>query len=93
MVPSKDALKAKWMYFSRFSDNKIPDEKISLDLIEAINPLIASLPFASNNDNVISEPENLLNPVKVKIEPDNTFKPGPKPINNPDSYIYIYIYI
>ncbi len=83
MMPSKYALKAKWMYFSCFSDNKIPDEKISLDLITAINPLIASLPFASNNDNVIPKPENLLNPVKVRIEPDSTFKSCPEPNASP----------
>ncbi len=49
--------------------------KISLDHIAAINPLIASLPFASNNDNVISEPKNLLNPDKVRIEPNITGVP------------------
>ena len=86
MLFTKNALKAKWMYFNRFPDNQVPDEKISLDLVAAINPLIASLPFASNNDNVISKPENLLNPVSVNIQPNVTFKPGPKPNNAEDLY-------
>ena len=45
---SKYALKAKWMYFRRFSNNKIPDEKISIDLLTMINPLMAVVPFAAN---------------------------------------------
>ena len=48
MLFSKNALKAKWMYFDLFTGNAIPDEKISIDLLNAINPLLACLPFASD---------------------------------------------
>ena len=78
MLFSKYALKAKWMYFNRFNNNEVPDEKISVDLLTAINPLLAALPFASNNDNVIPQQSNLLNPVHVEIKPDNTIYPPPK---------------
>ena len=44
MLFSKYALKAKWLYFSKFTDNQVPDEKISIDLLSAINPLLAVLP-------------------------------------------------
>lgn len=75
---SKYALKAKWMYFNQFKNNLIPDEKISVDLLSKINPLIALLPFAQNNDSVLPKEENLLNPVSVKIEPDYTYIAAPK---------------
>jgi len=83
---SKYALKAKWMYFNQFKNNEIPDEKISVDLLNAINPLIAALPFAQNNDDVLPKAENLLNPVTVKIEPDHTILPAPKVQSPPDPY-------
>ncbi len=86
MLFSKYALKAKWMYFNRFTDNKVPDEKISIDLLTAINPLLAVLPFAKNNDNVLPAKENLLNPAKLGVEPDTTFVAGPKAVNVENSY-------
>lgn len=73
---SKYALKAKWMYFNRFENNNVPDEKISIDLLELINPLLASIPFADNNDDVIPKPENLLCSIKVDIRPDYEVKPS-----------------
>lgn len=75
MLASKYALRAKWMYFRCFKENRVPDEKISIDLLSAINPLLAALPFASENDNVIPESKNLLNPINVEIKSDNTFVP------------------
>lgn len=86
MLFSKYALKAKWLYFNKFKNNEVPDEKVSLDLLTAINPLLATLPFTKNNDNVIPRPENLLNPSKAKIEPDYTYKPGPKVERVPNLY-------
>ena len=83
---SKYALKAKWMYFNCFTNNQVPDEKISVDLLNVMNPLLAALPFAQNNDNVLPKAENLLNPVSVKIEADNTFIPGPRAPRLPDAY-------
>ncbi len=87
MLFSKNALKAKWMYFSNFSNNTIPDEKISIDLLSLINPMLALLPFASENDDVIPRKDNLLNPVTLKIEPDNTIHDSPKVKNESSSYI------
>lgn len=86
MLFSKYALKAKWMYFNKFENNQIPDEKISVDLLTALNPLLAVLPFAKSNDNVIPAPENLLNPSRIEIIPDTTFVPGPKVNNAENSY-------
>lgn len=77
MLNSKYALKAKWMYFNRFTNNEVPDEKISVDLINKINPLLAAYPFAKENDNDIPQSSNLLVPIKAVVEPDQTFKPGP----------------
>jgi len=82
VVFSKYALKAKWRYFQQFHDNAVPDEKISLDLTAAINPLLAILPYASNNDDVIPPREHLLNPVRVNIIPDNTYD---KQLRRPDN--------
>ena len=73
---SKYALKAKWMYFRRFDNNKIPDEKISVDLLTMINPLLATVPFASNNDDVIPSKENLLWKINADIKPDFSSKPS-----------------
>lgn len=72
MLFSKYALAAKWMYFSKFTDNHIPDEKISIDLLASINPLLAVLPFTKDNDNVLPAPENLLNASKIDIKYDTT---------------------
>lgn len=77
---SKYALKAKWMYFRRFSNNKIPDEKISIDLLTMINPLMAVVPFAANNDDVIPPKENLLWKINVDIKPDSETKSS-KPLD------------
>ena len=73
---SKYALKAKWMYFRRFDNNRIPDEKISVDLLTMINPLLAAVPFAANNDDVIPPKENLLWQVNANIKPDFSSKPS-----------------
>ena len=73
---SKYALKAKWMYFRRFDNNKIPDEKISVDLLTMINPLLATVPFASNNDDVIPPKENLLWKINADIKPDFGSRPS-----------------
>lgn len=86
MLFSKYALKAKWMYFNKFTDNNVPDEKVSVDVLTAINPLMAILPFAKNNDNVLPKPENLLNPAKITIVPDHTIVSAPAaepPVTNP----------
>ena len=82
MVASKYALKAKLMYFNKFSNNTVPDEKISVDLISALNPVLSALPFASNNDNVLPKAENLLQPYKLNIEPDFNVTPNPKVENS-----------
>ena len=70
MLFSKYALIAKWMYFNRFSNNEVPDEKISVDLISAINPLMAVMPFAESNNNVLPNKDNLITPIEVTILPD-----------------------
>ena len=67
---SKAALKAKWMYFNRFNNNVIPDEKISIDLLTKINPLLACLPFADNNKDVLPNKNNLLLPQYIQIKLD-----------------------
>lgn len=72
MCFSRHALMAKWLYFSLFRDNKVPDEKVSVDVLAAINPLLACLPFAKNNDKVLPKQDNLLNPVKISVQPDYT---------------------
>ena len=86
MLFSKNALKAKWMYFDLFTGNAIPDEKISIDLLNAINPLLACLPFASDNDDVIPKRENLLNPARTELRLDFTFKNGPSVQSAKDLY-------
>lgn len=78
MLFSKYALQAKWLYFNKFNNNQVPDEKVSMDLLNLINPLLATLPFAKNNDNVLPKAENLLNPAEVKIEANSTYIPAPK---------------
>lgn len=64
------------MYFRRFDNNKIPDEKISIDLLTMINPLMATVPFAANNDDVIPPKENLLWRINADIKPNFEAKPG-----------------
>lgn len=86
MLFSKYALKAKWLYFNKFTNNEVPDEKVSLDLIAAINPLLAVLPFAQNNDNVIPKADNLLNPTNVRILPDNSYMKAPITEKLPNLY-------
>lgn len=83
---SKNALKAKWMYFNNFHQNCVPDEKISIDLLTAINPLLTCFPFCSSNDDVIPIPEHLLNPIKVNIIPDYTVKANPESEKHKNSY-------
>ena len=73
---SKYALKAKWMYFRRFDNNRIPDEKISIDLLAMINPLMTVIPFAANNDDVMPPKENLLSNINVDIKPNFDSKPS-----------------
>lgn len=73
---SKYALKAKWMYFRRFANNEVPDEKISMDILTMINPLLAAIPFADNNDDVMPRPEKLLCHMKADIRPDYDVKPS-----------------
>ena len=55
------------MYFNKFTNNQIPDEKISFDLISQINPLLSVLPYAAENNDVIPSPNNLLSPIFLKI--------------------------
>lgn len=86
MLFSKYALKAKWLYFNTFTDNKVPDEKVSVDLLAAINPLLAALPFARNNDNVLPCSDNLLNYARIDVVPDLTFVEAPKVSNIEKSY-------
>ena len=62
-LQSKYLLKAKWMYFNKFHDNNIPDEKLSLDLIYKINPILSMVPFSRENDAGLSEKNNLLHPI------------------------------
>ena len=73
---SKYALKAKWMYFRRFDNNRIPDEKISIDLLTMINPLLATVPFADNNDDVMPAKENLLWQINANVKPDFESRPS-----------------
>lgn len=84
---SKYALKAKWMYFNLFSDNKIPFEKVSIDLIDAITPLLGILPFTKNNDDVIPQQDDLLNHLSIQITPDFTIHSGPKVSNATGLYV------
>ena len=62
---SKYALNAKWMYFNKYNNNEVPDEKVSIDLLTIINPLMAIIPFSEQNDDVIPSKEKLLNPSNV----------------------------
>ena len=73
-LQSKYLLKAKWMYFNKFSNNQIPDEKVSFDVLHKLNPLLTILPFAAENDDVIPKPNNLLHPILVRIPYDNSTK-------------------
>ena len=66
-LQSKFLLKAKWMYFNRFHNNEIPDEKVSIDTISEINPLLSIIPFAAENNSVIPKDINLLRPLHTKI--------------------------
>ena len=60
---SKYALKAKWLYFNTFDKNKIPTEKVSIDILTILNPLLAILPFSDENNDVVPPKNILLNPV------------------------------
>lgn len=75
VLHSKNALIAKWMYWSKFNRNEIPPEKVSIDMINAINPLLAQLPFASENDSVLPVSSDLLQPTTLKVDPDFTISP------------------
>lgn len=86
MLFSKNALKAKWLYFSLFKNNEVPKEKVSIDLLNAINPLLASMPFAANNNDVIPSADQLLNPAKIEIHPDMTKVAGPAAKNTINLY-------
>lgn len=86
MLNSKYALKAKWMYFNLFTDNEVPDERISIDLLSKINPLLAAYPFAKENDSVIPCAEHQLCPTNASVNPDETFRPGPDLQNAEDLY-------
>lgn len=88
MLFSQYALRAKWLYFNKFSDNEVPDEKVSIDLLNKINPLLTALPFTKNNDNVMPKPENLLNPVKVTVNIDSNAKQLPKPEKSNSKNLY-----
>ena len=87
MLFSKNALQAKWMYFSLFTNNKVPDEKVSLDLLNVINPIFTTLPFAQNNDNVLPKANNLLNPIRMNCTPNFTYVSGPKVVNASNLYV------
>ncbi len=82
---SKYALKAKWMYFNKFLNNSVPDEKISLDLLSLINPLMTMIPFASENDDVISRSENLLSNFYLEVKPDQSVKVADQTFSNIDT--------
>ncbi len=86
MLFSQNALKAKWLYFSLFKDNEVPKEKVSIDLLNAINPLIASMPYAETNNDVMPSAEQLLNPVNIKIAPDMSTRPGPSAVKVGELY-------
>jgi hypothetical protein len=75
VLHSKQALRAKWMYWSRFERNDIPPEKVSIDMLNALNPLVAQVPFASENDPYLPLPEDLLQPTNVELELDTAVKP------------------
>lgn len=69
-LQSKFLLKAKWMYFNRFHNNEIPDEKVSIDTISEINPLLSTIPFAAENNAVLPKDINLLRPLYTRISID-----------------------
>lgn len=75
VLHSKWALKAKWLYWSRFGRNDIPPEKVSVDMLNLMNPLIAQIPFAKENDAFLPEISELQQPVKISIEADFEQKP------------------
>ncbi len=86
MLFSRYALKAKWMYFNLFSNNRIPPEKVSIDLIDSINNIMGALPFAEDNNDVIPDEKILLNHSKVKIIPDKSSENLPTPNNKDNLY-------
>ena len=86
VVISKYAMKAKWLYFNKFTNNAVPNDKISVDLLSAINPVLAAFPFAKENDVVMPKAEELLNPIKINVVPDQTIVSGPKVQNAPNEY-------
>jgi len=90
-LQSKDILKAKWMYFNTFKNNNIPDEKVAIDLINKLNPILSMISFAKENDNVIPPLEKLLQPIYldkidkyIRTTHDNIFTDN---INQGDSYV------
>lgn len=81
MLFSKYALKAKWMYFNLFTNNKVPPEKVSIDLIDSINIVLGAFPFAENNNEVMPKSETLLNHSKIRVNPDYTVYDAPRTNN------------
>ena len=75
VLHSKHALRAKWMYWSRFRRDEIPPEKVSIDMLNALNPLLAQLPFSAENDPYLPDPQELLQPTTIRLEPDTTPRP------------------
>ena len=65
-IQSKNILRAKWLYLSKFSNNEKPHEKIAMDLLFKINPLLTLLPFASENNNVLPTNDEVLHPLFVE---------------------------
>lgn len=88
---SKYALLAKMMYFSKYTNNEIPNEKVSFDILNELNPLMTALPFASNNDDVIPKCEELINGTRIKVIPDNSIADNPKIKETSNYYCDEYI--
>lgn len=75
VLHSAHALRAKWMYWSRFGRTEIPPEKVSIDFLNALNPLLAQLPLAAENDPYLPAREDLLQPTAIEVTPDPTIRP------------------
>lgn len=75
VLQSKWALKAKWMFWGRYGRNQIPPEKISIDMLNLMNPLLAKIPFARENDSFLPNNEELAQPTRVTIEVENAIQP------------------
>jgi hypothetical protein len=63
------------MYWSRFGRTEIPPEKVSIDFLNALNPLLAQLPLAAENDPYLPAREDLLQPTAIEVTPDPTIRP------------------